>query len=63
MMHDDANSVRLEPGQSIRVTRMFGEWSEPGFSCNIQGHRSAGMVGDSALAVHQARFDARHLAR
>ncbi len=50
MMHDDANSVLLEPGQTARVTWTFGEKSEPGFACNVPGHRAAGMVGDITFA-------------
>jgi len=46
MMHDDANSVLLEPGQTAKVTWTFGDRAELGFACNVPGHRETGMVGD-----------------
>ena len=46
MMHDDANSVLLEPGQTAKVTWTFGKKTEIGFACNVPGHRESGMVGD-----------------
>lgn len=45
MMHDEPNSVLLEPGQSGEVIWMFSENAEFGFACNIPGHRETGMVG------------------
>lgn len=46
MMHDDASSVLLEPGQTARVTWRFSERADVGFACNVPGHLEAGMVGD-----------------
>lgn len=46
MMHDDANSVLLEPGDTGDVIWTFPEGGEIGFACNVPGHREAGMVGD-----------------
>ncbi len=45
MMHDDANSVLLEPGDTGEVIWTFPEGGEIGFACNVPGHRNAGMVG------------------
>ncbi len=50
-MHDDPNSVLLEPGASGEVI-----WSFPGdadvtleFACNVPGHYASGMVGQVEL--------------
>lgn len=45
MMHDDINSVLLEPGDTGEVIWTFPEGGEIGFACNVPGHREAGMVG------------------
>ena len=45
MMHDDPNSVLLEPGKTGEVIWTFSEATEVGFACNVPGHRNAGMVG------------------
>lgn len=52
MMHDDANSVLLEPGQTGKITWTFGEKAELGFACNVPGHRESGMVGDISFKRH-----------
>jgi len=52
MMHDDANSVLLEPGQTAKVTWTFGKETEIGFACNVPGHREAGMVGEIGFMTH-----------
>ena len=52
MMHDDANSVLLEPGQTAKVTWTFGEKTELGFACNVPGHRESGMVGEISFMQH-----------
>ncbi len=51
-MHEDPNSVLLEPGQTAEVT-----WSFPTdasvdleFACNVPGHYEAGMQGGIELA-------------
>ncbi|MGI3212762.1 cupredoxin domain-containing protein [Roseovarius tibetensis] len=49
MMHDDANSVLLEPGDTGEVIWTFPEGGEIGFACNVPGHREAGMVGDFGM--------------
>ncbi len=46
MMHDDANSALLEPGETGEVVWTFPDGGEVGFACNVPGHREAGMVGD-----------------
>ena len=45
MMHDDANSILLEPGESGEVIWTFPEGGEIGFGCNVPGHLEAGMKG------------------
>lgn len=49
MMHDDANSVLLEPGDAGEVIWTFPEGGEIGFACNLPGHREAGMVGEFGM--------------
>ncbi len=46
MMHDDANSVLLEPGETAEIVWTFSGSAEIGFACNVPGHRQAGMVGE-----------------
>lgn len=46
MMHDDPNSVLLEPGETAEMIWTFSEETEMGFACNVPGHLEAGMVGD-----------------
>lgn len=46
MMHDDANSVLLEPGDTGEVIWTFPAGGEIGFACNVPGHLEAGMVGE-----------------
>lgn len=45
MMHDDANSVLLEPGETAEIVWTFSGGADTGFACNLPGHRQAGMVG------------------
>ena len=45
MMHDDPNSVLLEPGQSGEVVLKFTNPTKLEFACNVPGHYEAGMVG------------------
>lgn len=49
MMHDDANSTLLEPGETGDVIWTFPDGGEIGFACNVPGHREAGMLGDFRL--------------
>ncbi len=53
MMHDDANSVLLEPGETAEIVWIFPEDGTVGFACNVPGHREAGMVGEFHL-MHSA---------
>lgn len=49
MMHDDANSVLLGPGESAEIVWTFPDGGTVGFACNVPGHREAGMVGEFDL--------------
>ncbi|RKF12307.1 copper-binding protein [Roseovarius spongiae] len=46
MMHDDANSALLEPGETAEIVWTFSGSAKIGFACNVPGHRQAGMVGE-----------------
>jgi len=48
-MHDEANSILLEPGKSGEVIWKFPKDTELEFACNIPGHYESGMVGDIKL--------------
>ncbi len=50
MMHDDANSVLVEPGKTAELTWTFTKATDLEFACNIPGHYQAGMVGKIAIA-------------
>ncbi len=45
MMHDDPNSVLLEPGRTGEVVLKFTKAANLEFACNVPGHYEAGMVG------------------
>ena len=45
MMHNDPNSVLLEPGKSAEIVWHFAKAGELEFACNVPGHYAAGMVG------------------
>lgn len=45
MMHDDPNSILLEPGQTGEVVLKFTDPTTLQFACNVPGHYEAGMVG------------------
>jgi uncharacterized cupredoxin-like copper-binding protein len=45
MMHDDANAVLLEPGQTGEIIWKFGASGEIQFACNVPGHYDDGMHG------------------
>jgi uncharacterized cupredoxin-like copper-binding protein len=53
-MHDDPNSVLLEPGETGEVIWTFPEegGGEIEFACNVPGHYGAGMVGEVELEHH-----------
>lgn len=44
-MHDEANSVLLEPGKSGEIIWTFPDDADLEFACNVPGHYEAGMVG------------------
>ena len=46
MMHNDPNSILLEPDESGELIWTFSKAAEMGFACNVPGHREAGMVGE-----------------
>ncbi len=45
MMHDDPNSVLLEPGRSGEIVWHFSNAMALEFACNVPGHYEAGMMG------------------
>ena len=49
-MHNDPNSVLLEPGKSGEIVWTFPENAELEFACNIPGHYESGMVGKIKLS-------------
>jgi uncharacterized cupredoxin-like copper-binding protein len=44
-MHDDPNSVTVEPGKTAELTWTFTQSVPLQFACNVPGHYQAGMVG------------------
>jgi len=48
-MHDEPNSVLLEPGQSGEIVWTFPKHAKLEFACNVPGHYEAGMVGPIEL--------------
>ncbi|MDD9979548.1 MAG: plastocyanin/azurin family copper-binding protein [Boseongicola sp.] len=52
MMHEDANAVLMEPGESREIIWQFPERAtEVGVACNVPGHRESGMVGTIEFQV------------
>ena len=49
-MHEEPNSVLLEPGKSGEIVWTFPEHAELQFACNVPGHYDAGMQGDIKLS-------------
>jgi uncharacterized cupredoxin-like copper-binding protein len=45
MMHNDPNSILLEPGKTGEVIWKFSNASKIEFACNVPGHYDAGMMG------------------
>lgn len=45
MVHDDPNSVLLDPGAHGELIWTFSEPTELEFACNVPGHYQSGMVG------------------
>lgn len=48
-MHDDPNSVLLEPGETGEIVWTFPSDADLEFACNVPGHYDAGMVGNIKL--------------
>lgn len=48
-MHEEPNSVLLEPGQSGEIVWRFQENAELEFACNVPGHYDSGMMGEFKL--------------
>lgn len=50
MMHNDPNSVLLEPGQSGEIIWHFEKADNVEFACNVPGHYEGGMKGQ--IIIH-----------
>jgi len=48
-MHEEPNSVLLEPGKSGEIVWTFPKHAELQFACNVPGHYDAGMQGEIKL--------------
>lgn len=48
-MHNEGNSVLLEPGKSGEIIWTFPDHAKLEFACNIPGHYDAGMMGNIKL--------------
>lgn len=48
-MHEEANSLLLEPGKSGEIVWTFPDHTELEFACNVPGHYDAGMMGPIEL--------------
>jgi len=48
-MHNEANSLLLEPGKSGEVVWKFPDHADLEFACNVPGHYDAGMMGEIKL--------------
>ena len=49
-VHDDPNSVLVDPGQTEELAWTFTKATELEFACNVPGHYEAGMVGTLSVA-------------
>ncbi len=49
-MHNEPNSMLLEPGKTGEITWTFPEGADLEFACNVPGHYEAGMQGEIELA-------------
>lgn len=45
-VHDDPNSLLLEPGQSAELIWTFTTDADLEFACNVPGHYESGMMGE-----------------
>ena len=48
-MHEEPNSILLEPGNSGEIVWTFPAKGELEFACNVPGHYEGGMVGEIKL--------------
>jgi len=48
-MHEEANSLLLEPGKSGEIVWTFPDRANLEFACNVPGHYDAGMMGEIKL--------------
>ncbi len=49
-MHDEPNSVLLEPGKSGELVWTFPQHAKLEFACTVPGHYDGGMVGEIELS-------------
>lgn len=49
-MHDDPNSLLLEPGKSGEIIWKFPKHAKLEFACNVPGHYDSGMMGEIKLS-------------
>lgn len=52
-VHDDPNSVLVEPGKSAELVWTFAAATDLEFACNVPGHYDAGMMGDIDVKAGQ----------
>jgi uncharacterized cupredoxin-like copper-binding protein len=45
-VHDDPNSVLVEPGKTAELVWTFAQATDLEFACNVPGHYDAGMMGE-----------------
>lgn len=45
-VHDDPNSILVEPGKTEELVWKFSTVSDLEFACNVPGHYDAGMMGE-----------------
>ena len=50
MAQDTANSLRLLPGETKRLTRRFDARGTLGYGCHKPGHYEAGMHGEIVIS-------------
>ena len=48
-MHNEANSLLLEPGKSGEIIWKFPKHAKLEFACNVPGHYDSGMMGEIKL--------------
>jgi uncharacterized cupredoxin-like copper-binding protein len=49
-MHNEPNSLLLEPGKSGEIIWKFPKHAKLEFACNVPGHYDAGMMGEIKLS-------------